>query len=167
MNGCPREAAILRAVRAGADGDLSVSEHLESCSSCRETASLARRLGALALSERAQLGEPQVNATQVWWKAYLRRRRSRTDEATGALRIAELAVPLALTVVAGVAALLAMPTPWQQAVRGLLEETGATVAGAPGWALALSAAAALALAGTSAWALLHRLRPRAETTRKS
>ncbi len=71
-HGCPEQAGVIEAVRAGREADERMRAHLAECASCREAADAVGWMRRLAgtTAERRELPP----AATIWWKAQLVRR---------------------------------------------------------------------------------------------
>ena len=98
-NGCPREAEILRAVRADGWTD-DLRDHARGCPECADAL-----LVAAWLAEPAGAGAPQPlpDPDLIWWKARLLARRDAVERATRPIAIVQKGAAVTAAAVAAVA----------------------------------------------------------------
>lgn len=132
---CPREPAVIRAVRdgrwpAGVDADLAA--HAEACAACGETASIATMLRAADAADDVRV----PTAAQVWWRLAVRARLER--EQAAARPLVWLQGLAAATGLGLAAAAVGLVEPWLAAAAG--EVSGRAARLVPEWPWAATAA---------------------------
>ncbi len=76
QRGCPQEANILKAVRAGI-WEESITTHIAACPTCRELARTARWMQSLA--KTSANAPPLADPARIWWRAQLSEKQAKAE----------------------------------------------------------------------------------------
>jgi hypothetical protein len=85
--GCPQEANVLKAARAGI-GEESIATHIEACLTCRELARTAPWMHSLAQSSAS--ARPLPDPARIWWRARLSEKQAKAERAQELFEWAEI-----------------------------------------------------------------------------